>query len=80
MAKYRKKPIVVEATQWFYAMNPETYPEGVQWSKSQGCYYVVTIHEQKAWLDEGDWVITESDGVHHYPCKPDVFAVTYEAV
>lgn len=29
-------------------------------------------------LSDGDWIIPESDGEHFYPCKPDVFAVTYE--
>ena len=40
--------------------------------------YVVTIHNQKAYLADGDWIIVEPDGVHHYPCKPDIFAATYE--
>lgn len=42
--------------------------------------YVITIHEQQAWLDPADWVITELDGKHHYPCKPDVFEMTYEQI
>ena len=41
-------------------------------------FYVTTIHGQRAYLASGDWVITEVDGVHHYPCKPDIFAATYE--
>lgn len=28
----------------------------------------------------GDWIITEPDGIHHYPCKPDIFENTYELV
>ncbi|WP_333757864.1 hypothetical protein [Streptomyces sp. ISBFB 2968] len=27
----------------------------------------------------GDWIITGVQG-EHYPCKPDIFAATYEAV
>jgi len=42
--------------------------------------YVITIHGQQAWLAPADWVITESDGVHHYPCKPDEFEVIYELI
>lgn len=34
----------------------------------------------KARADAGDWVITESDGRGHYPCKPDIFEATYEPV
>lgn len=42
--------------------------------------YVVTIHGEKAKLAPGDWVITEPDGEHHYPCKPDIFEATYEPI
>lgn len=42
--------------------------------------YVITIHGDKATLAPGDWIIPESDGVHFYPCKPDIFDATYEAV
>lgn len=82
MTKYRKKPIVIEASQFFHEapMLPgvayEPDPEG----KGLGRAYVVTIHGQRAYLADGDWVITEPDGRHHYPCKPDVFAATYEPV
>lgn len=38
-----------------------------------------TIHEgQKVSLEVGDWILPEPDGVHFYPCKPDIFAATYE--
>jgi len=40
----------------------------------------MTIHQQRVYLQNGDWVITEPDGLHHYPCKPDIFAATYEAI
>lgn len=85
MPKFRKKPGVVEAEQWF--PQPEDTDElpmaGVhsqQRMMGGFDYYVVTIHEQKVYLEPGDWIIAESDGVHFYPCKPDIFAATYEAV
>ena len=78
MGKFRKKPVVVEATQWMgeneihgVFIDPSTVPVK---------YYVVTIHDQRAYLKDGDWVITEPDGIHHYPCKPDIFEATYEPV
>ncbi|GAG12165.1 unnamed protein product, partial [marine sediment metagenome] len=43
-------------------------------------HYVVTIHDQKVYLEPGDWIIAEPDGVHFYPCKPDIFEATYDAV
>jgi len=40
--------------------------------------YVTTIHGQRAFLADGDWIMPEPDGKHFYPCKPDIFAATYE--
>ena len=84
MTKYRKKPVVVEAWQFFYSgptvpgvFYPPTSEDGKTYI---GNAYVITIHEQVAYLDDGDWVITEPDGEHHYPCKPDIFEATYEEV
>ncbi len=75
MNKYRKKPIVVEAIQWFPGIDVKgVYTEGAH------CPYTITIHGQRAFLVPGDWVIREADGVHCYPCKPDIFGVIYEPV
>jgi len=76
MAKYRKKPKIDEATQWF----PGKYVEGV-FSNGTGDEhgaYVITIHGQRAYLAPGDFVVTEPDGIHHYPCKPDIFRDGHE--
>ena len=43
-------------------------------------FYVITIHKQKAYLGDKDWIIIEPDGKHAYPCKPDIFEMTYEEV
>lgn len=78
MAKFRKKAVVIEAVQFFYG--GEKVP-GVSYPSADGkMAFVVTIHDQRAYLHDGDWVITEPDGVHHYPCKPDIFAERYEPV
>lgn len=84
MAKYRKKPVIVEATQWF----PDKKVEGVKDSDPDcyigGCCYgphVHTIHNNApVKIEPGDWIITEPDGIHYYPCKPDIFANNYEEV
>ena len=89
MAKYRKKPKVVEADQWNPKM--EDYPGqgkpdelGVIWEFNSESHVsngvVTTNHGQKTKVAFGDWVILEPDGVHHYPCKPDIFEETYEKV
>jgi hypothetical protein len=72
--KYRKKPIVVEANQFLLAA---TAPIGTR-TREDGSVYVKTINGDELTLARGDWVIMEHDGVHAYPCKPDVFISTYE--
>lgn len=43
--------------------------------------HVHTIHSHQAIvLKIGDWIIPEEDGVHFYPCKPDIFEKIYELV
>lgn len=84
--KFVKRPVVVEAVQWW----GHNYFEGVHCESEYQNEtiddtrivrlrpYVITIHGQRAYLDPGDWIITEPDGIHHYPCKPDIFDATYE--
>jgi hypothetical protein len=81
MALFRKRPVIVEAVQWF----PGEHCLGVNeivYDATKSAYYgyVVTIHGEPAKVAPGDWVITEPDGEHYYPCKPDVFAATYEQI
>lgn len=78
MAKFRKRPVVVEAEQFHQSGNPEDWSPGIKWEAVAGCYYVVTAHGQHAYLADGDWIIAEPDGRGYYPCKPDIFAATYE--
>ena len=120
MAKYRKKPVVIEATQWFkngdhpldYSKVHDGFENGVLrpfyplereangWEGDIVRYYRRpddsgdrtcekcgdTMHNH-GWIDTlegghivcpGDWIITGVKG-EHYPCKPDIFEMTYEA-
>ena len=76
--KFRKKPVVIEATQWFtHGDHPKVtiMPRG---HESSGKGWIHTLeggHEVTA----GDWIITGVKG-EHYPCKPDIFEMTYEPV
>lgn len=92
--KFRKKPVVVEAYQITRELldsvlfDGSSYPKGLTLARAdyhQGdrtIYLwhgtVITIHGQKTDAIEGDWIIAEPDGEHFYPCKPDIFAATYE--
>lgn len=110
MARYRKKPVEIEADQWHqngdhpgdgcahthdhdeeacegkvvrYFRRPE--PEYASQLAHEACGRIWHDH---GWIDTlegghtvcpGDWIITGVQG-EHYPCKPDIFAATYEAV
>ena len=88
MAKYRKKPVVIEAEQFWPDVKP--HPEGVdeyiKERKEDEQGYVSTWYgwrietlEGPHEVTPGDWIIT---GVASevYPCKPDIFEATYDFV
>lgn len=78
MAKYRKKPVVIEAEQFLGVDTAAVRGVCVCGSRPS---HLHTIHEgQLVYLEHGDWIIPEPDGEHFYPCKPDIFEATYEAV
>ena len=82
MSKYRKKPVVIEATQWLqYGDHPlvEKYKNQQGIIKGIGPYGWITTLEGGHIVSPGDWIITGVNG-EHYPCKPDIFAKTYDAV
>lgn len=75
--KFRKKPVVIEATQWFnYGDHPMVYTKRSSASDLWG--YIQTL-EGEMTVTPGDWIITGVKG-EHYPCKPDIFEATYERV
>jgi hypothetical protein len=73
--KYRKKPVVIEATQWFkHGDHPAVEP--LRDDPRAG--WIFTL-EGGHTVTPGDFIITGVKG-EHYPCKPDIFALTYEEV
>lgn len=117
--KFRKKPVVIEAVQWFkngdhpldYSRTHHGLEDGVmraftaaerkskQWegdvvryfrhpdvSGDSACKHCGGRMHDHGWIETlegghivcpGDWTITGIKG-EHYPCKPDIFAATYE--
>ena len=81
--KFIKKPIEIDAEQY-----TEYGKLVIGMCNSCSCFesgnkkpHVHTIHDnQVVILDVGDWIIREPDGVHFYPCKPDIFEMTYDKV
>jgi hypothetical protein len=82
--KFRKKPVVIEAVQ---LIEDQPTPEGVNFgvplnlgctSSLDGKYWIQTL-EGPLIAQFGDWIITGVKG-ERYPCKPDIFEMTYECV
>lgn len=95
MSKYRKKPVVIDAYQW-HSVSPykEGVPRDVdyyctpQLDGQNACKHCGIIMHHHGWIDtlEGGHIVCPSDFVitgvqgEKYPCKPDIFEQTYEAV
>lgn len=79
MPKFRKRPVIVEAEQWWPGKSvpgviEEEYRDG---DKVFPAY--IQTPEGRHGVSPGDWIITGVKG-ERYPCKPDVFAMTYDPV
>jgi len=91
--QYRKKPVVITAVQFTqevleaYLFDKAPLPDGLRvvsssyhpeyrkvWSFRAG----IETLEGFMTADIGDWIITGVKG-ERYPCKPDIFAATYES-
>jgi bifunctional ADP-heptose synthase (sugar kinase/adenylyltransferase) len=77
---YRKKPVVIEAEQYRAASDslPFVEQDVLQYDEDKHCQYIQTL-EGNMLVSDGDWVIKGVKG-EFYPCKPDIFAATYESV
>ena len=78
--KYRKKPVVIEAVQFLEQTidGPEEFREVVKYkNKMSGGYFYIETLEGEHIVSEGDWIIKGVKG-EFYPCKPDIFEMTYE--
>ena len=84
---YRKKPVVIEALLLtgneselveFLDRAPATNGQG-GYSREGDEVYAVEIETLEGTMraDLGDWIIRGVQG-ELYPCKPDIFAATYE--
>ena len=78
---YRKKPVVVEAVQWTGENHAEMCefidPEVFEIKPKEGL--IIHTLEGDHHASPGDYIIKGVNG-EFYPCKPDIFAKTYEPV
>ncbi|WP_432679142.1 hypothetical protein ACRAJ3_09720 [Rhodococcus pyridinivorans] len=90
MKRYRKKPVEIEAMQF---TDLDSYLKIVEWWKAQNTgtltadevftfkrpIMLVATLEGTMSANPGDWIIRGVKG-EFYPCKPDIFAATYDEV
>jgi hypothetical protein len=91
MSKYRKKPVVIDAIQWnninheeILAFAPSIIGPSLEsetaYIAGQGApifSMLIPTMEGSMKAMPGDWIIKGVNG-EFYPCKPDIFAKTYE--
>jgi hypothetical protein len=75
--QYRKKPVIIEARQLTYKSRDDVAIwAGARVNYVTGELFIPTLEgEMKA--TPRDWIIKGAHG-EFYPCKPDIFAATYE--
>lgn len=75
-----RKTIAVEAEQYLLdgpmPFEDDGYP--LEYDEDSHSHYINTL-EGKMTVSPGDWIIKGISG-EFYPCKPDIFAITYEPV
>lgn len=84
MAKFRKKPVVIEAVQ--FADTKESFDKIREWVGENFYYnyqdsprvFIKTL-EGDMGVTKNDWIIKGVKG-EFYPCKSDIFEKTYEEV
>lgn len=90
MSLFRKKPVVIEAVQWTpdkqfgeFRKNGQYVNHRIGYDKfgveHTVCDVGIRTLEGFMHIKPGDWIITGVQG-ERYPCKPDIFAATYELV
>ena len=79
MNKYRKKPIVIEAEQWTWGKEVLGVIEGEYIDDNH--VFPAKIETLEGWhgVSDGDYIIKGIQG-ELYPCKPDIFKMTYDPV
>ena len=88
--KYRKKPVVVNAFKWTGDMFQNEDPEWIMEAIQEGKVYFSNIGKEDVVMkietlegthsaNRGDYIIQGVKG-ELYPCKPDIFEMTYEEV
>ena len=89
MAKYRKKPVVIDAIRFDgsstsvneieHWMRTGVYKKSIIRTQDMGRKISIKTLEGEMIASMGDYIIKGVQG-EFYPCKPDIFEKTYEKV
>lgn len=90
MPKYRKKPVIIDAYQFNNRVGTDDRPDWIKAAAEEGqvkvvipraapAYMLIPTLEGEMRADTDDWIIRGVKG-ELYPCKPDIFAATYDFV
>lgn len=90
MSKWRKKPVVIEAFLWTggpeQTEDPEWYIQAIREGtvrfkdeRTPNVKMLIDTLEGTHEANQGDYIIRGVKG-EIYPCKPDIFHMTYEPV
>lgn len=87
MTKYRKKPVEIEAVKYTGSLasikNVIDFigylPEVIEGCETKQKFLKIKTLEGEHIASEGDYIIKGVKG-EFYPCKPDIFEMTYEVV
>jgi hypothetical protein len=80
--KYRKKPVVIEAMQFDgqnHADLADFMGRAIRPTHATPGSITIGTLEGEMLARPGDWIIKGVKG-EFYPCKPEIFSATYEAV
>jgi hypothetical protein len=80
MAQYRKKPVVIEAiqlTEENVDLLIKIFGDKIKYHPMTGV--VIETLEGNMLANKGDYIIKGVKG-EFYPCKPDIFEMSYESV
>lgn len=90
MGRFRKKPVEIDAYEFQNKVGADTRPDWIKAAVARGDvvfhpsrkgpgHLTIATLEGVMRAEIGDWIIRGVKG-ELYPCKPDIFATTYEPV
>lgn len=79
--KYRKKPITVDAVQWFNDGDHASVHRFVyEYGEKDIVRFGIQTLEGTMWVKPGDWIVGPGAKGEYWPVDNEIFQMTYERV